>query len=79
MNKPCHFVTGFNGERVLIPGCYGSLYANDLSQCHCAGGPRRPDATFGSKDQPSSEPTIEDRLDALETKLNEIVEMLNRL
>lgn len=32
----CHFVFDkVSNKKVLIPGCYGSLYETDLSKCDC--------------------------------------------
>jgi hypothetical protein len=32
--QPCHYVRGLNGERVLIPGCWGGVMDGRWA-CHC--------------------------------------------
>lgn len=34
MNKPCHYVRGFDGEPVLIPGCWNRVH-DERADCHC--------------------------------------------
>ena len=32
---PCHYIKGDNGERVLIPGCWGTVHTADMDDCYC--------------------------------------------
>ena len=40
--KPCHYVKGFNGERVLIPGCMGAA-VKGKDGCTCNYGKHQKD------------------------------------
>lgn len=32
----CHYITDKEtGERILIPGCYGTIHSNDMEDCTC--------------------------------------------
>ena len=33
--RPCHYVRGEKGERVLIPGCWGTVHSADMRDCYC--------------------------------------------
>lgn len=33
--RACHYVKGDNGERVLIPGCWGTVDYPDMRFCTC--------------------------------------------
>jgi coenzyme F420-reducing hydrogenase delta subunit len=34
--RPCHYVRDpDSGDRVLIPGCYGTVHSADMRDCYC--------------------------------------------
>ena len=60
MDRPCHYVRGPRGERVLVPGCIGGLHSNNLRDCCC--------------DRVAHRKSLEDRIDALERAVRALTE-----
>jgi len=55
----CHYVT-YQGERVLIPGCMSVAVSNNIENCCCPKNDK-------------NEKTIEERILALEKKVNKLI------
>lgn len=40
----CHYITDEKtGERILIPGCYGTVHSNGMEDCTCPKHPKKKD------------------------------------
>lgn len=57
-DRPCYYVKGDRGERILIPNCFAGMMSNDKRLCTC--------------DARKHRETVEKRIEALEREVRSL-------
>lgn len=75
----CYFIWDEEtNQKVLIPGCYGSLHREDLSCCNCPK-PNKSLKQFEKEEYNKIVNKLQDDLDYLQKEYNSLLRIINKL